>query len=187
MFRDIAVQSGCVVLLLFQMRRHLSRRGVQVSKRIKLRHYIFISFLVFVSFTGLGQTLRMLRLLTTAELVADLARNFIALRELSPGLSAVIWGYCVFGRCATLILAVGMAYSNGGCRRLFLRLFPFLVLADFVATAITVRGADGLRFARITSNEYFVIFLMWLVFAWPYLFVYRFYRSTACESLFARC
>ena len=117
-------------------------------------------------------------------MIARMGQHLVAFRELPPVVALIIWGCGVIGKCTTIILATGLAHSNGRSRVVLLRLFPFLVLAQVVADCIAARGSGGIAFVQARSTEYLIAFCFWCLLAWPYIFAYRFYRSAESDILF---
>lgn len=159
-------------------------RDNTIAFGVRLRHYLFLSFLAFASIGSLQEASWLLVRTQQGTLTADLKDNFIALRELPAGIAVPVWVYGVVGRCTTLMLAIGMARSSQRSRVVFVRIFPSLLLAESLAVLIAARGADGLGSALSSASEYLVILLLWCAFAWPYLLSYRFYGHHSADPLF---
>ena len=184
MMRFLVLHVGSVVVMFTVMTRTLEGRR-DITTRIKLIHYIFVSFLMFMSVSGLSQASWTLTRLLKGDMVASLQQHFIALRELTPIVAVTIWTYGAIGTSTTALLTLGVARSNGQCRAALLRLFPLLVAAECVASLISMRGAHGIARLPGVLWEYVIGFCFWSLFAWPYLFAYRFYRGAPSDVLFA--
>ena len=172
-----------IVAILYVARRTLAVYP-DIPRRIKLWHYVFISFLVFMNVSGVSQASWTLGRLLEGEVIDRIGQHLIAFKELPPSLAAAIWAYVQIGKCTTTFLTLGVARLNRPCRALLIRLFPFLILAEGVSSCTSLRGSDGLGFVRGGATEYVVTFCIWCLVAWPYIFAYRFYRSAESDILF---
>jgi tellurite resistance protein TehA-like permease len=184
MFRFLIEHVGIVVLMLLVTRRAIRIRQ-NIPTRIKLRHYVFLSFLVFMNVSGISHAIWTLRRLLDGDFMALMGQYFITLNELPPIVAVVIWVYCVVGRCMTTVLAFRVARSSDYHRAVLLRFYPLIVLADGITNCIIVRGAAGIDNVESRAIEYAIAFFGWCLFAWPYFFVYRFYRDTSSDILFS--
>lgn len=184
MFRFLIEHVGIVVLMLLVTRRALRSRQ-NIPTRIKLRHYSFLSFLVFMNVSGIGHAAWTLKRLLDGDIVARMGQYFITLNELPPIAAVIIWVCCVSGRCMTTVLAFRVARSSAYHRAVLLRLYPLLVLADGITNCIIVRGAAGMESVESRVMEYVIAFVGWCLLAWPYFFAYRFYRDPSSDILFS--
>jgi hypothetical protein len=119
------------------------------------------------------------------DLIERLGQDFISIRELPPVIAFAVW---VFGEASTSVialLALGLARSSNLCREAFLWLLPFLILGEGLSSCIDIRGHDGIHYVQSILAEYAVSFCFWCLFAWPYVFAHRFYRSTSSDVLFS--
>jgi len=183
MIKFIVYHVACVVVVIYIAKHTLAGRR-DIPRRIKWRHYAFLSFLIFMNLSGLSQASWTFGRLLRGDLISQLEPHFIALRELPRPLAEVVWAYCVIGPSIIALLVPCIARSSNGCRTLFVRLFPLLVIANCISSCIDVRGADGLISAYSAATDYLAALLLWCVLAWPYVFVYRFYRGSSSDSLF---
>lgn len=184
MMARFIVEVGSVVLTLLIARQALAVRQC-IPTRTKLRHYAFLSFLVFMNVSGISHAVWTLRRLLDGDIMARMEQDFITLNELPPIVAAAIWVYCVIGRCTTTILAFGVARSNVHRRAVLVRLYSLLVLADGVANCIVIRGSAGMDYVQSRATEYVIAVCVWSLFAWPYIFAYRFYRGPSSDILFS--
>lgn len=183
MFRSLVFHISVVVVIIIIAKRTLSLRR-NTPPRIRLRHYVFLSFLAVMNVSGLSQASWSLGRLLEGNMIARMEQHFVAFRELPAVLALMVWGYGVIGKCITTFLITGLARSNGRSRAVLLKMFPLLVLAQGAASFINMRGPDELAFVQSRSTEYLIAFCFWCLFAWPYIFAYQFYRGTACDILF---
>ncbi len=183
MFRSLFFHISVVVVAIIIAKRTLLLRH-DIPPRIRLRHYVFLSFLLLMNVSGLSQASWTLGRLLEGNMIACLEQQLVTFRELPPVLGLTIWAYGIIGKCIMTFLVTSLTRSNRWSRAVLLKLFPLLVLAQGAASFINMRGPDELTFVQSRSTEYFIAFCIWCLFAWPYIFAYRFYRGTASDVLF---
>lgn len=181
-FLILHVSAICVILQV--AKRALSVRR-NIPTRIKLRHYTFLTFLVFMNVSGMSHAAWTLGRVLNGDLLSRLRQYFIVLTELPAVLVIAIWLFCVTGRCITAILSLRVARLNEQSRSVLLTMYPLLVVAESAASCITLLGSTGLAFVQSRLTEYVIALCIWCLFAWPYIFAYRFYRSSVSDVLFS--
>ncbi len=184
MFRFFVIGVGSVLVILTIARKSLKAR-FDVPKEIRLRHYAFVSYLVLVNVGGLSQTYWTFRRLFDGNLIGPLEQSFIVIRELPAFIGVAIWVFGAVGQSITVFLTFKVARLNGEYRAILLRFYPMLVAAEGAASLISIRGTDGVVFMPGVAWEYVIAVCLWCLFAWPYLFAYRFYRGALSDVLFA--
>jgi len=182
--RFFIVYVAIVVAIILTAKRALAHRS-DISRKIRLRQYLATSFLIFMNFGGLRQASWTLGRLVEGDTITRLKHHFIALRELSSVLAAAIWALAVIGPSITALLVLGVARSSRKCRTILITYFPLLVIAEGVSSCINMRSSSGLHFVHGALIEYTTALSIWCLFAWPYVLVYRFYRGTSSDILFA--
>ena len=174
----------CVVVAIVIVAKRSLSPAHDIPLRIRLRHYVFLSFLAVMNISGLSQASWTFARVLEGNMLARMEHYFVAFRELPPVLALMIWGYGIIGKSVTALLIVGVARSSRWSRAVLLKLFPFLVLAHGAASLISMRGPRELTFVQSRSTEYVIAFCFWCLLAWPYVFAYRFYRSAVSDILF---
>ncbi len=175
--------SAIWVILRVAKRALAVRRSIPT--RTKLCHYTFLAFLVFMNVSGISHAGWTLVRAFNGDLLSRLRQYFIVLTELPAAPVIAIWLFCVTGRCITAILSLRVAQLNDQSRNVLLTLYPLLVVAECTSSCITVLGSTGLAFVQSRSTEYVIALCIWCLFAWPYVFAYRFYRSSVSDVLFS--